>query len=63
MALKLISHNPNNTHGSGFWYTELCLLLEILSTHGSVKTQHNQNSTHGSLQKSIDQDYTHGSYL
>ena len=30
MALKLISHNPNSTHGPGFYYTEPCLQLRIL---------------------------------
>ena len=34
----------DSTHGSGF----PCLILEISSTHGSDKTQHNPNSTQGS---------------
>ena len=61
MALKLISHNQNSSHGSGFYYTEPCLLLETLSSHDSDKTQHNPNSTHG--QETVDQNSTHGSYL
>ena len=48
MPLKLISYNPNSGHGSAFQHTETYVLLGILSTPGSDKTQHNPNRTHAS---------------